>query len=151
VRNPGYGRTSAQVLVIPEYRFWIIQTSRATFRSLPGYRSILQSSEAKWLSSFELKQCELIHNTDVVIKGEPNEDAVLCTSDKTYLIRSAVVLSNSILVVTPSPVAASGTNNDQQNGSSGVDIDMAIRDTLHDVLELQPSAPKLTKLNGLMN
>ncbi|KAJ7665539.1 hypothetical protein B0H17DRAFT_1162678 [Mycena rosella] len=34
------------------------------------------------------------------IKGQPGEDAVLCTNDATYTIRS-VVLSNSILVVTP--------------------------------------------------
>ncbi len=76
----------------------------------------------------------------LVIKGQPNEDAVLCTSDKTYTLRS-VVLSNSVLVVTPPP-AGSTTNSSNE--------DIVIRDQLHEVLELMPCLPKLQKLNGLL-
>ncbi|KAI0768752.1 sister chromatid cohesion protein Dcc1 [Trametes elegans] len=77
------------------------------------------------------------------IKGIPEEDAVLCTADKTYTVRS-VVLSNSVLVVTPDPA-------DVENNESGEPVeDVAIRDQLSEVIELVPSVPRLHKLNGLL-
>lgn len=69
------------------------------------------------------------------IKGHPTEDAVLCTSDKTYAVRS-VVLSNTVLVVTPSRSDPDGT--------------VHIRDQLHEILELVPVVPKLHKLSILL-
>ena len=73
-----------------------------------------------------------------MIKGQPNEDAVLCTETKTYALRS-VVLSNSMLVVTPPT--------DSMNAS---ERDVVIRDQIHDVLELVPTLPRLQKLGGLL-
>ncbi|KAJ7179056.1 sister chromatid cohesion protein Dcc1 [Mycena filopes] len=70
------------------------------------------------------------------IKGQSGEDAVLCTNDTTYTIRS-VVLSNSILVVTPPP-------------SSESTADVVIRDQVNEVLELTPAVPKLHKLSTLL-
>lgn len=67
------------------------------------------------------------------IKGNPTEDAVLCTGDKTYSIRS-VSLSNSILVVGP------GERQDK--------ID--IRDTNRELLQVTPILPKLHRLVGLL-
>jgi len=67
------------------------------------------------------------------VKGNPAEDAVLCTDDKTYSIRS-VSLSNSILVVTPGEVQ------DQ----------IVIRDTSHELLQVTPVLPKVHKLVGLL-
>ena len=67
------------------------------------------------------------------IKGNPAEDAVLCTDDKTYSIRS-VSLSNSVLVVTPGEVQ------DQ----------IVIRDTSHELLQVTPVLPKVHKLAGLL-
>jgi sister chromatid cohesion protein DCC1 len=69
------------------------------------------------------------------IKGHPTEDAVLCTSEKTYAVRS-VTLSNTVLVVTPSRSDPDGT--------------IHIRDQLHEVLELVPVVPKLHKLSVLL-
>ncbi|KAF8135706.1 sister chromatid cohesion protein Dcc1 [Boletus edulis] len=69
------------------------------------------------------------------IKGHPTEDAVVCTADKTYTLRS-VVLSNTVLVLTPSRTDPDGT--------------VHVRDQLHDVLELVPSVPKLHKLSVLL-
>ncbi|KAG9316366.1 sister chromatid cohesion protein Dcc1 [Chiua virens] len=69
------------------------------------------------------------------IKGHPTEDAVLCTADKTYTLRS-VVLSNTALVVTPSRTDPSGT--------------VHVRDQLHEVLELVPCVPRLHKLPVLL-
>ena len=75
----------------------------------------------------------------LVIKGEPDEDAVLCTADKTYILRS-VVLSNSILVVAPP--------NDMDEDRNEEDV--VIHDEIHDILELLPTLPRLQKLNGLL-
>lgn len=77
-----------------------------------------------------------------MIKGQPTDDAVLCTEDKTYSIRT-VVLSNSVLVVTRP------TSSFAQNIDSGED-DVVIRDTIHDILELQTTVPRLQKLNGML-
>jgi sister chromatid cohesion protein DCC1 len=99
-------------------------------------------SSASEAGSFRLLElppeiCKLaestVGNLSLCIKGNANEDAVLCTSDKTYTIRS-VVLSNSILVVGPAP-----------EGNRVV-----IRDQRHEILELMPSVPKLHKLGGLL-
>jgi sister chromatid cohesion protein DCC1 len=67
------------------------------------------------------------------IKGQSGEDAVLCTDDATYAIRS-VVLSNSILVVTPQPESDT----------------VVIRDQVNEILELTPAVPKLHKLSALL-
>ncbi|KAJ7129580.1 sister chromatid cohesion protein Dcc1 [Mycena epipterygia] len=66
------------------------------------------------------------------IKGQSGEDAVLCTNDATYTIRS-VALSNSILVVT-----------------SGAADTVVIRDQVNEILELTPAVPKLHKLSALL-
>ncbi|KXN89658.1 putative sister chromatid cohesion protein DCC1 [Leucoagaricus sp. SymC.cos] len=78
----------------------------------------------------------------LTIKGQVNEDAVLCTNDKTYALRS-VALSNSVLVVTPSAHDFSLSN---VSGREAV----AIRDELHEILELIPTVPRLYKLAGLL-
>ncbi|EKM80114.1 hypothetical protein AGABI1DRAFT_91394 [Agaricus bisporus var. burnettii JB137-S8] len=69
------------------------------------------------------------------IKGRTGEDAVLCTTDKTYSLRS-VALSNSVLVVTP---PSSGSSISTTSGREPV----VIRDELHEILEISPSVPKL--------
>ncbi|EIN11786.1 hypothetical protein PUNSTDRAFT_131939 [Punctularia strigosozonata HHB-11173 SS5] len=69
------------------------------------------------------------------IKGHPTEDAVLCTANRTYALRS-VVLSNSVLVVTPRVEHEDG--------------DVVIQDTVNEVLELQPTVPKVHVLRSLL-
>ncbi|KAI0331169.1 hypothetical protein GY45DRAFT_1322645 [Cubamyces sp. BRFM 1775] len=78
------------------------------------------------------------------IKGSPEDDAVLCTADKTYTIRS-VVLSNSVLVVTPDPADQDAYELDDEPL-----IDIAIRDQLSEVIELVPCVPRLHKLNQFL-
>ncbi|KAF8621562.1 hypothetical protein AX15_007590 [Amanita polypyramis BW_CC] len=77
---------------------------------------------------------ETANSPGLFIKGQPNEDAVLCTRERTYTIRS-VVLSNTILVVSPS-----------ENGGTSLDI----RDQVGDILELVPCVPRLHKLDLLL-
>jgi hypothetical protein len=67
------------------------------------------------------------------IKGNPTEDAVLCTNDKTYSVRS-VSLSNSVLVVSP----------------GGGDDKVVIRNTNRELLQVAPILPKVHKLAGLL-
>ena len=73
----------------------------------------------------------------LVIKGGPEDDAVLCTSDKTYNIRS-VTLSNSVLVVSPHPDV------------DGSEDKVVIQDSLKELLELVPAVPKLHRMNVLL-
>lgn len=70
------------------------------------------------------------------IKGNSEDDAVLCTANKTYTIRS-VVLSNSVLVAT------AGEKHD-------LPPTVVVRDQLNEVLELVPSIPRLHKLDTLL-
>lgn len=74
----------------------------------------------------------------MTIKGQADEDAVLCTSNKTYAVRS-IDLSNSVLVVTrpPSDVVVDGDA-------------IVIRDQVNEILELIPSVPRLHKLVTLL-
>ncbi|KAJ2936934.1 hypothetical protein H1R20_g177, partial [Candolleomyces eurysporus] len=73
------------------------------------------------------------------IKGDATEDAVLCTSDKTYSIR-AVNLSNTLLVVTPPPDTALEFSDDV----------VVIRDQVNEILELTPTVPRIQKLVSLL-
>lgn len=81
--------------------------------------------------------CKLVESASgdlpLCIKGNVNEDAVLCTADKTYAIRS-VVLSNSVLVVSSAP---------EENR-------VLIRDQRHEILEVLPAVPRLHKLGSLL-
>ena len=77
-----------------------------------------------------------------MIKGAKEEDAVLCTADKTYMIRS-VVLSNSVCVVTSDPSLP-----DTDEGEPVEEV--FIRDQLSEVIELVPSVPRLHKLKSLL-
>jgi sister chromatid cohesion protein DCC1 len=72
-----------------------------------------------------------------MIKGGPEDDAVLCTSNKTYNIRS-VTLSNSVLLVSPSPHI------------DGSENQVIIQDSLNELLELVPAVPKLHRMNVLL-
>jgi sister chromatid cohesion protein DCC1 len=82
----------------------------------------------------------LISFYSLSVKGQAGEDAMLCTSDKTFTMRS-VILSNSLLMVTPPPDALSTNFSDD-----GV----VIRDQVNEIIELAPSVPKLHKLPTLL-
>ena len=72
-----------------------------------------------------------------MIKDGPEDDAVLCTSDKTYNIRS-VTPSNSVLMVSSSPHIDRSENQ------------VVIQDSLNELLELVPAVPKLHRMNVLL-
>ena len=72
-----------------------------------------------------------------MIKGGQEDDAALCTSEKTYNIRS-VTLSNSVLLVSPSPHI------------DGSENQVVIQDSLNELLEFVLAVPKLHRINGRM-
>ncbi|KAF9268055.1 hypothetical protein L218DRAFT_854083 [Marasmius fiardii PR-910] len=74
------------------------------------------------------------------IKGESVDDAVLCTNDRTYALRS-VVLSNSIVVATAPPFSSTIDFPDET---------LVIRDQVNEILELTPVVPKLHKLKTFL-
>ncbi|KAL5528520.1 DCC1 [Sanghuangporus sanghuang] len=84
---------------------------------------------------------ELVHlieketQDQFTIRGRDDDDAVLCTADKTYNIR-AVMVSNSFCVLTP-------PNGDEPG-------DAVIRATIDHILELSPSIAKLHRLRGML-
>lgn len=72
----------------------------------------------------------------LAIKGGADDSVVLCTSDRTYDIRS-VTLSNNVLVVCP----PNGEGNSDQ---------VVIQDSLNELLELVPTIPRLHRLKSLL-
>lgn len=68
----------------------------------------------------------------LTIKGRPADDSVLCTSDKTYTLRS-VTISNSLVVLrAPEPRT------------------LAIRDICHEVLECVPAAGRVERVGVVL-
>ena len=76
----------------------------------------------------------------LTIKGDPEDDAVLCSAERTYGMRS-IGLSNTLLVVTPVP---------DDCASQFADDAVVIRDQLNEIIELTPSVPKLHKLSRVL-
>lgn len=86
----------------------------------------------------------MVHDTQLfliyaslLIKCSPEDDTVLCTSEKTYNIRWAT-LSISVLLVTPSPRI------------DGSENQMVTQDSPNELLELVPAVPKLRQMNVLL-
>lgn len=77
----------------------------------------------------------------LTIKGQPTDEAVLCTQDATYNLR-AVQSSNSILICEASTSAASSSN--------GKGKEVEVKTTLHQTLELDLAIPKLERIGELL-
>ncbi|TRM67715.1 sister chromatid cohesion protein Dcc1 [Schizophyllum amplum] len=82
----------------------------------------------------------------LTIKGRSNEDAVLCTHDTTYTMRS-VLLSNSVLVVTASE---GDLQLEKDKGPEEEREAVILRDQINEVIELAKCVPKLHQLTGLL-
>ncbi|KAH9914022.1 sister chromatid cohesion protein Dcc1 [Fomitopsis serialis] len=82
-------------------------------------------------------------SVQLVNRGDPDEDAVLCTADKTYTTRS-IVLSISVTVATAG--IGEDTSTDEPSYLTGTKV----RDQLNEILELVPSVPRLHKLDVLL-
>lgn len=76
----------------------------------------------------------------LTIKGHSNDNAVLCTTNRTFAMRS-IVLSNTVLVVTPVP---------DEHVDNFADNVVVIRDQLNEIIELIPIFPRLHGLFTLI-
>lgn len=82
-----------------------------------------------------------------VIKGQPQDDAVLCTYDETYNVRG-VQNSNSLLLCQPSVDAESDTFG--VSDPKGKRRRLDIQGTLHQTLELEKAIPRLDRLTHML-
>ncbi|KAG7449115.1 uncharacterized protein BT62DRAFT_979176 [Guyanagaster necrorhizus] len=112
------------------------------------YFSTSSSTESGTFKLIELPSdlCKLIESAiessnppRFTVRGQTGEDAVLCTNDTTYTMRS-VVLSNSVLVVTPPNASDLDLSDDS----------IVIRDQVNEILELAPTVPRLHKLLAML-
>ncbi|KAK4685625.1 sister chromatid cohesion protein DCC1, partial [Tremellales sp. Uapishka_1] len=72
----------------------------------------------------------------LTIKGRPSDDAVLCTNESTFLLRT-VSISNSLLILRPPEV-------EKQRA------ELEIRDTCHEVLECVPISGNLERIRMVL-
>lgn len=70
----------------------------------------------------------------LIIKGKEGDDAVICTSNKTYALRT-VNISNSLVVTT---------------GVGTSQLDILLGEEIHEIMELVPAVPKLDRLKGML-
>ncbi|KAH9914013.1 sister chromatid cohesion protein Dcc1 [Fomitopsis serialis] len=130
----------------------LILTRQACF-SIPEYTLKFSSSAVADTAAFKLlelppDQRKLVESnpdesSNWSIKGNPDEDAVLCTADKTYTIRS-IALSNSDIMAT------AGDREDTSTDEASYSTSVEVRDQLNEILELVPSVPRLHKLDVLL-
>ena len=125
-----------------EIRFSPKQLAPGSFRLLelpPDLCTLIESSVDDLKFVLAQSCCSIVSDIwlSLTIKGGPEDDAVLCTSDKTYNIRS-VTLSNAVLIVSPRPDV------------DGSEDQVVIQDSLNELLELVPAVPKLHRMNVLL-
>ncbi|KDQ53546.1 hypothetical protein JAAARDRAFT_197354 [Jaapia argillacea MUCL 33604] len=120
-----------------EVRFGADRSDNGSFRLLELPPDLLKLIETSIENST---------SPNLTIKGHPTDDAVLCTQNKTYTLRS-VVLSNSICIVT-APEYGEEVNDGDGEGE-GKEV-VVIRDQVSEVLEVVPCVPKLDRLGGLL-
>ncbi|EIW67674.1 hypothetical protein TREMEDRAFT_33206 [Tremella mesenterica DSM 1558] len=87
----------------------------------------------------------------IIIKGRPSDDAVLCTSDATFALRT-VTISNSLLLSSTSKTkrirfedADFTTKHDKRSRPT-----LEIRDTRHEILECVPIAGNVERIRTLL-
>ncbi|CAK5275615.1 unnamed protein product [Mycena citricolor] len=102
-----------------------------SFREIGAFKLLELPPELCQLVESAVEARSPLHLT---IRGNSTEDAVLCTEESTYAIRS-VVLSNTILVVSA----------DSDNAETVV-----IQDEVNEILELAPTVPKTHRLSSLL-
>lgn len=82
----------------------------------------------------------------LTIKGRGDDDAVFCTPESTYAIRS-IAVSNTLAIMT------SGSAEDDMNAADASPTThptLVIQDQLHEILELIPTIPRLERLEALL-
>ncbi|KAL7120849.1 hypothetical protein ACP275_02G147400 [Erythranthe tilingii] len=88
---------------------------------------------------------EILHQR-VTLRGQPDEDAVLCTTSKTYAVKF-VGTSNSVLLIPPSDKVSELFNNKDEKNT----VVASVIKVAPGCMELVEVAPKLDKLKLLLS
>ncbi|OVA02486.1 Sister chromatid cohesion protein Dcc1 [Macleaya cordata] len=86
---------------------------------------------------------DILHHK-VTVRGEPNEDAVLCTHSTTYALKF-VGNSNSVFLIPPSDLSLSNSNDEKNESANAYVLKVAPGN-----MELVEVAPRLGKLKSLL-
>ncbi|KAF8332656.1 uncharacterized protein EI90DRAFT_3145352 [Cantharellus anzutake] len=108
------------------------------YRLLELPPSLLAEIESR---SSDLKLC---------IKGNKSDDAVLCTPNTTYAIRSVVLSNTEVVATSPRCSSSWGIEANLDHTEVPPDGDVVIRDQLREILELVPIMPKLERIDSLL-
>lgn len=79
------------------------------------------------------------------IRGQVDDDAVLCTQSKTYALRS-VALSNNFLIVASDASTSQNPDESGLDSTAGETDSLVISGEVTEILELVPTVPRLESL-----
>lgn len=119
-----------------------LQLTTYTLLELPS--DLLALVEASLPSSGSQSSSDATSAPPMIIKGQADDDAVLCTADATHALR-ACVNSNSLLLCQPAPVR---WDDDDDAAAEGTTIEVVA--TLHQTLECLVTRPRVERLDDLL-
>ncbi|KAL6498883.1 hypothetical protein OROHE_026483 [Orobanche hederae] len=89
---------------------------------------------------------EVLHESRVTLRGQPDEEAVLCTSSKTYAVKF-VGTSNSVFLIPPSDTVSEFSDKKDDGGM----VVASVIKVAQGCMELVEVAPKLDRLKFLLS
>ncbi|KAK3092052.1 hypothetical protein FSP39_024775 [Pinctada imbricata] len=104
----------------------------------------LDNESYKLLEVDESVLDSILSGKQVVIRGDEEDSAVLCTDDKTYDIKEADI-SNAMLIIPDLKVGKDLSNVGEQNAHI-----TQVTSVMHNYYELRPCKPKVKKLKSLL-
>nr|XP_010908883.1 sister chromatid cohesion protein DCC1 isoform X1 [Elaeis guineensis] len=118
------------------------------------YHSLFGSHDDMLLLEVDEKLLHDVLHHRVTIRGQPDEEAVLCTPSSTYAMKF-VGTSNSVLLIPagePTPSSSNGTCNGSETNNKAVpDAVASVIKVAPGYMELTQAAPRLDKLKSLLN
>lgn len=110
------------------------------------YHSLFGPQEDLMLLELDNKLLPEILQQRVTLRGQPDEDAVLCTASKTYAVKF-VGTSNSVFLIPPSDKVSGSCNNKYDNSM----VVASVLNVAPGCMELVEIAPKLDELKLLLS
>jgi sister chromatid cohesion protein DCC1 len=98
----------------------------------------------------------------LTIKGRPTDPAVLCTSSKTYSLRTVQISNELVLLRRPSSPLLSSSNDSSSSSSVSNDADghevvtagdpnrLNYVETLHELMEMSVCVPRLDRIEDVL-
>lgn len=88
----------------------------------------------------------------LTIKGKPSDDAVICTRDRTFQIRS-ISVSNSLLLFQQRKRPTEDVDNESSSEEAAADQqpNIELQSTVREIMELLPMVPRLDRVQTLLS